>query len=172
LGRLDAGSGTFELAARGPVDAGERGSGFRGAGVATLLTDGGRTKFEQIERRADPDPRGRPLDLVGPARARGVPGAAIRIRIRRHLAGGDAGLLELRARASYLRIDTLLPLAWLLPQKDVRERLREVAPTGEWMDTSIELAPNRERSLAAAGSGGISRRGLRAGGPRAGLART
>jgi uncharacterized protein (TIGR02099 family) len=53
---------------------------------------------------------------------------------------GDDGLLELRARASYLRADTLLPLAGLLPQRDLRERLQEVAPTGEWIDTNVELA--------------------------------
>ncbi len=59
--------------------------------------------------------------------------------------GDDAGLLDLRARASYLRADTLLPLAGLLPDKDVRDRLRELAPTGEWTDTAIALA----RSTAA-----------------------
>src|SRR6202011_2360664 len=53
---------------------------------------------------------------------------------------GSGGLLELRARASYLRADTLLPLAGLLPQRDLRERLQEVAPTGEWIDTHVELA--------------------------------
>jgi uncharacterized protein (TIGR02099 family) len=52
---------------------------------------------------------------------------------------GDGGLLEFRARASYLRADTLLPLAGLLPQRDLRERLQEAAPTGEWIDTHVEL---------------------------------
>ncbi len=50
--------------------------------------------------------------------------------------------LELRARASYLRAETLLPLTGLLPQQGVRDRLREIAPTGEWMDTFIALARN------------------------------
>lgn len=53
---------------------------------------------------------------------------------------GDAGLLELDAGASYLRAETLLPLADLLPQKDIRARLREVAPTGEWKNMSVQLA--------------------------------
>ena len=52
---------------------------------------------------------------------------------------GDSGLLELRVRASYLRAETLLPLGGFLPQKDLRERLQEVAPTGEWMDTHVDL---------------------------------
>src|SRR6202040_704443 len=54
--------------------------------------------------------------------------------------GGDTGLLDLRARASYLRADTLLPFSGLLPDRQLREQLREIAPTGEWMDTAIALA--------------------------------
>ena len=53
--------------------------------------------------------------------------------------GNDSGLLELRARASYLRAETLLPLAGLMPQKDLRDRLRDIAPTGEWMDMRVQL---------------------------------
>jgi uncharacterized protein (TIGR02099 family) len=52
----------------------------------------------------------------------------------------DVGLLELSAHASYLRADAFLPLTGLLPHKDVRERLRDIAPTGEWTDTSIAMA--------------------------------
>ena len=40
----------------------------------------------------------------------------------------ESGLLELRARASYLRAEALLPLAGLVPQRDIRERLRDMAP--------------------------------------------
>jgi hypothetical protein len=53
--------------------------------------------------------------------------------------GSEAGLLDLRASATYLRADTLLPLGGLLPQKEVRDRLREIAPTGEWIDTSVTM---------------------------------
>ena len=53
--------------------------------------------------------------------------------------GNDAGLVEFTARASYLRAETLLPLAGLLPQRDLRERLQEIEPTGEWLDTSMRL---------------------------------
>jgi uncharacterized protein (TIGR02099 family) len=48
-----------------------------------------------------------------------------------------AGLLNVRASATYLRAETLLPLTGFLPQKDLRERLREIAPSGEWTDVSI-----------------------------------
>ena len=53
--------------------------------------------------------------------------------------GGDDGLLSLHARASYLRAETLLPLAGLLPQKDFRERLQDIAPTGEWTNMRVDL---------------------------------
>ena len=53
--------------------------------------------------------------------------------------GDDAGLVEFTARASYLRAETLLPLAGLLPQRDLRERLQEIEPTGEWLDTRMRL---------------------------------
>ena len=52
----------------------------------------------------------------------------------------DAGLLELRARASRLRVDALLPLAGLLPQHALRERLVAAAPTGVWSDAYLGLA--------------------------------
>ena len=48
-----------------------------------------------------------------------------------------AGLLSVHARADYLRAETLLPLTGFLPQKELRDRLREIAPSGEWTDTSI-----------------------------------
>jgi uncharacterized protein (TIGR02099 family) len=52
---------------------------------------------------------------------------------------GEGGLVELRARASYLHAETLLPLVGLLPQRDLRERLQEAAPSGEWFDTHVDM---------------------------------
>jgi uncharacterized protein (TIGR02099 family) len=49
------------------------------------------------------------------------------------------GLLALRAGASYLRAEGLLPLVGLLPQKDLRDRLLALAPTGEWQDARLDL---------------------------------
>ena len=87
--------------------------------------------------------------------------------------GNEAGLLDLRASASYLRADTLLPLAGLLPQKDFRERLREIAPTGEWIDTcrraDARLGASQPWQLQVKAQ--IPRRRLRTDGPCAGIAR-
>jgi uncharacterized protein (TIGR02099 family) len=55
----------------------------------------------------------------------------------------DEGLLELHAGASYLRAEGLLPLVGLLPQKDLRDRLLALAPTGEWQDAQLDLDRGR-----------------------------
>ncbi len=52
----------------------------------------------------------------------------------------DASLLELRARATSLRVDVLMPLAGLLPQRELRERLLAAAPTGVWSVAFLEFA--------------------------------
>ncbi|MEO7207264.1 MAG: YhdP family protein, partial [Steroidobacteraceae bacterium] len=50
-----------------------------------------------------------------------------------------SGLLNVRGHADYLRAESLLPLTGFLPQKELRNRLREIAPSGEWTDVSIAL---------------------------------
>jgi uncharacterized protein (TIGR02099 family) len=141
LGRLDSGTGAFELAARG--QGGTLASAdlaFNATDFATLLPGGGRTNFEQIDGALTLTHVGDRWTLLG-RRVHTVlaghrdPESAFDVTWR----AGDAGLLELRARASYLRIDSLLPLVWLLPQQDVRERLRDSAPSGEWSDSYLEL---------------------------------
>ena len=141
LSRLDAGSGAFDLAARGTgrvltsadLD-------FAARGVVTQLNDGPSAKFEQIGGALRVLHAGDRWSLSG-ARVRAVrsgrrdPESEFDVSWR----GGEAGLLDLRARATYLRADTLLPLSGLLPDKAVRDRLREIAPTGEWMDTVIAM---------------------------------
>ena len=52
----------------------------------------------------------------------------------------EAGMLQLHAEANYLRAEALLPLLGLMPQKDIRERLQDLAPTGEWSDMRLNLA--------------------------------
>ena len=49
-------------------------------------------------------------------------------------------MLQLHAEANYLRAEALLPLLGLMPQKDIRERLQDLAPTGEWSDMRLNLA--------------------------------
>jgi uncharacterized protein (TIGR02099 family) len=144
LSRLDAGSGTFELAARGTGRTlAAANLGFAAQGVVTQLTDRPSAKFEQISGA---------LSLIHAGDRWSVSAKQVRtVRAGRRdpdsqfeatWRGSDAGLLDLRASAGYLRADALLPLTGLLPQKEVRERLGEFAPTGEWMDTVIALSRN------------------------------
>ncbi|HWY95118.1 MAG TPA: YhdP family protein [Steroidobacteraceae bacterium] len=141
LSRLDAGSGAFDLAARGTgrvltsadLD-------FAAQGVVTQLSDGPSAKFEQIGGALRVLHAGDRWSLTG-ARVRAVrsgrrdPESEFDVSWR----GGETGLLDFRAHATYLRADTLLPLSGLLPEKAVRDRLQEIAPTGEWMNTVIAL---------------------------------
>ncbi len=141
LGRLGAGTGGFEVAARGRGPNLARADlDFGAADVMTQLTDEPSVKFDHISGAFTVMHAGDRWTILGrrvQASRAGVrdPDSEFDINWR----GDDAGLLELRARASYLRVETLLPLAGLLPQKDLRERMKEVAPTGEWMDTHVNL---------------------------------
>jgi uncharacterized protein (TIGR02099 family) len=144
LSRLDAGSGAFEMAARGRGAVLSRADlDFAAQGVVTNLADSPSEKFEQISGTLSVIHAGDRWSLAG-RRLRAMrlgrrdPDSEFDASWR----ASDAGLLDLRARASYLRADTLLPLTGLLPLKDFRERLRDIAPTGEWIDTAIALARN------------------------------
>ena len=141
LTRLDGGTGGFEVAARG------RGSDLSRAdldclasGVTTQLGLEPLVKFDQVSGAFTVTHSGDRWTLLG-RRVRALrdghrdPESQFDADWRE----SDGGLLELRARASYLRADTLLPLAGLLPQKDLRERLQEIAPTGEWINTHVDL---------------------------------
>jgi uncharacterized protein (TIGR02099 family) len=147
LSRLDAGSGAFEMAAQGRgTELARADLDFAAQGVVTKLADSPSATFEQISGGLSIVHAGDRWTLSG-RRLRAMrsgrrdPESEFDASWRM----SEAGLLELRARASYLRADTLLPLTGLLPHKDVRERLRDIAPTGEWTDTSISMA----RSSAA-----------------------
>jgi uncharacterized protein (TIGR02099 family) len=142
LSRLDAGSGAFDLAARGTGRMLARADmDFGARGVVTQQSDGPSAKFEQITGSLSIIHAGDRWTLAG-RRVRAVragrrdPDSQFDASWR----SNDAGLLDLRASASYLRADTLLPLGGLLPEKDIRDRLREIAPTGEWIDTTVALA--------------------------------
>jgi uncharacterized protein (TIGR02099 family) len=143
LSRLDAGSGTFEMSASGAGRTLAAASlDFAAQGVVTQLSDRPSAKFEQVSGALRiVHAAGDRWSLSG-KRVRAVnsgrrdPDSEFWVSWR----GGEAGLLDLTARASYLRADTLLPLTGLLPQKELRDGLHELAPTGEWMDTSIVLS--------------------------------
>ena len=140
LNRLESGTGGFEVAARGQGGDLQRADlDFGAADVVTQLTDEPRVTFDQITGAFSIAHSGDRWTLSG-RRVRALraghrdPDSDFDVSWR----AGEAGLLELRARASYLRAETLLPLAGFLPQKDLRERLQEVAPTGEWTDTRVD----------------------------------
>ncbi|MEA3109753.1 MAG: hypothetical protein QOI88_4358 [Gammaproteobacteria bacterium] len=141
LTRLDGGTGGFEFAARGRgADLSRADLDFLAAGMTTQLGGEPLVKFDQVSGTFTATHSGDRWTLQG-RRVRALRGGH-RDPDSEFDAGwreGDGGLLELRARASYLRADTLLPLAGLLPQKDLRERLQEIAPTGEWINTHVEL---------------------------------
>jgi uncharacterized protein (TIGR02099 family) len=141
LSRLGSGTGGFEVAARG------RGAGLTRADldfgadhVVTQLADEPGVTFDQVAGAFTITHAGDRWTILGrrlrASRAgRPDPDSEFDVSWR----GDDSGLVELRARASYLHAETLLPLAGLLPQKDLRERIQEAAPTGEWMDTRVNL---------------------------------
>jgi len=141
LEKLDAGNGAFTLAAHGRGTSLTRADlDFDALGVATQLAGGAVAKFEQIGGALTLTHVDDRWTLLG-SRVRAVtaghrdPESEFNVSWR----AVPAGLLELRARASYLRIESLLPLAGLLPQQDIRDRLREISPTGEWIDTQFDL---------------------------------
>ncbi|HEY3655953.1 MAG TPA: YhdP family protein [Steroidobacteraceae bacterium] len=141
LSRLGAGTGGFQAAASGQGrDITRADIDFGALDVTIQLADEPSVKFDQIAGAFTVNHSGDRWTLLGrrvhALRAgRRDPDAEFDVSWR----GGDAGLLELSGRASYLRAEALLPLAGLVPQKDLRERLQEVAPTGEWMDTHLDL---------------------------------
>jgi uncharacterized protein YhdP len=144
LNRLDEGSGSFELAASGSGGILSRADlNFAAKGVVTQLSDGPSAKFQQISGTLGVVHAGDRWTLSG----RGVravrsgrrdPDSQFDVSWRT----GDSGLLDVRAHATYLRADTLLPLGGLVPDKAVRDRLQELAPTGEWTDAVMALARN------------------------------
>src|SRR3984957_3265987 len=142
LSRLDAGGGAFELAANGADGTLARADlDFAARGVVTQFKEGPSAKFEQISGALSVVHTGDRWSLSG-RRVRAVrsgrldPDSQFDVSWR----GGDAGLLDLRASASYLRADALLPLTGLLPDKSLRDRLGEIAPTGEGTETIIALS--------------------------------
>jgi uncharacterized protein (TIGR02099 family) len=142
LGNLDAGTGAFEVAAvgRGAVLS-RADADFSAINVVTHLPESPIAKFDQMSGA---------LTLVHNANRWSLTGRRVRVghgdpesAFDADWQESEAGLLNVHTHADYLRIETLLPLTGFLPQKDLRDRLREIAPSGEWTDTSI--AWERER---------------------------
>ena len=138
LGGLEAGSATFDISAEGRgMTLSRAGLDFSASGVSTRLADGPVAKFDQMSGV---------LALAHDKDRWSISGRRVRALLRDPESAFDVswnrsseGLLDVSANASYLRIDTLLPLAGFLPQADLREKIREIAPTGEWTDTSLRM---------------------------------
>ncbi|HTV94505.1 MAG TPA: YhdP family protein [Steroidobacteraceae bacterium] len=142
LTRLDAGTGAFQALVSGTGASIERVDlEFNARGVVARLTEGPNAMLEEVggslslTHYADRwTLRGRRLRAARAGRS--DPDSELDASWREN----DSGMLALRAQANYLRAEALLPLVGLMPQKDIRERLRDLAPTGEWSDMRLTLA--------------------------------
>jgi uncharacterized protein (TIGR02099 family) len=138
LGNLQSGSGAFEIAASGRGAALSRADlDFNATNVAAQPAEGPLVKFDQMSGALSVVHDGDRWTLSGKhvRVGRADPESAFDVSWRE----GDGGLLDVSAAASYLRAETLLPLTGLLPQKDLRASLREIAPSGVWTDTAIAI---------------------------------
>jgi uncharacterized protein (TIGR02099 family) len=144
LENLDSGTGAFDIAAQGIGPAVSRIDVDFGAGdVQIRASEGPVAKFDQMSGA---------LTLVHSQDRWNLTGQRVRVGRRDRESAFDvtwqdsqAGLLNMRVHADYLRAETLLPLTGFLPQKELRERLLDIAPSGEWTDTSIAF----ERAAAS-----------------------
>ena len=145
LARLGSGTGGLDVAASG-----QRGSlnraelKFDAGNVTMQLTDEPGATFDQVAGALTLTHAGGRWTLSG-RRVRALQPGRRDPDCDFDVVWRDAGgSLALQATASYLRAETLLPLAGLLPQKDLRERLRELAPSGEWLDVRVALTRAKE----------------------------
>jgi uncharacterized protein (TIGR02099 family) len=136
LSNLDSGTGAFEVAATGHGAVLSRADvDFEAINIVTQLPAGSIAKFDQMNGA---------LTLVHTGDLWSLTGKRVRVGRRDPESAfevswleSEAGLLSVHAEANYLRVETLLPLTGFLPQKGLRDRIREIAPSGEWTDTSI-----------------------------------
>jgi uncharacterized protein (TIGR02099 family) len=142
LTRLDGGTGAFQALVSGRGADVERANlEFSASGVVVRLAESPNAVMDQVSgaltlaHTADRwTLSGRRLRAVSAGRQ--DPDSEFEASWRENA----AGMLDLHAEANYLRAETLLPLVGLMPQKDIRERLRDLAPTGEWSDMRLTLA--------------------------------
>ena len=142
LSHLDSGVGALEVAALGEGAMLSRADVEFGAiNVVTRLPEGPPAKFDQMSGALTLTHNGDRWSLAGKRVrvGRRDPESAFEVAWEENA----SGLMDVRARADYLRVETVLPLTGFLPQKDLRDRLREITPSGEWTDTSIGLERSR-----------------------------
>ncbi|HEX4151534.1 MAG TPA: YhdP family protein [Steroidobacteraceae bacterium] len=148
LERLDAGTGAFQAAVHGQGASLARVDlDFGAHGVVTRLADGANSRMDEVSAAMSLTHAGDRWTVLGrrvrvQREGRRDPNSEFDVSWR----DNEAGMLDLEAEANYLRAEALLPLVGLMPQKDVRDRLRELSPTGEWMDMHLVL---KRQSFAA-----------------------
>jgi uncharacterized protein (TIGR02099 family) len=138
LTNLDSGSGALDIAALGRGAALARADvDFGATNVAVLLPEGPVAKFDEMSGA---------LTLTHAGDQWSLSGKHVRVARREPESSFDvgwqetqAGLKNVRVHASYLRAESLLPLTGFLRQKDLRDRLRELAPSGEWTDVAFAV---------------------------------
>ncbi len=142
LTNLNAGEGNFDLSASGRgAELAHAQVDFSAHAIETRLDEGSVAKFDEIGGLVTLDHAQDRWTLSGRrVRARRADTQDPLSQFDVTWRNGDAGLLEVRASASYLRAASLLPLTGLLPQRELRERLLDIAPTGIWSDAVFELA--------------------------------
>ena len=141
LEALDSGSGAFELGLQGHGQQLKKATlRFLALEVVTHLRDGTGAKFQEISGNFLLNRRSDQWSLLG----RGV--RAVQVQRRDPPVDFDVswrankdGLLNVTVRASYLRAQSLLPLAGLLPFPDIKEGLRSIALAGECSDGFLNL---------------------------------
>ena len=136
LANLDSGSGAFDMAALGQGATLARAEvEFSATNVVMRLPEGPVDKFDQMNGSLALTHTGDQWSLSGRRVrvGRNEPESAFDVGWQET----QGGLLAVRASANYLRAESLLPLTGFLPQKDLRNRLRALAPSGEWTDVAI-----------------------------------
>jgi uncharacterized protein (TIGR02099 family) len=139
LAGLDAGVGNFDAAAGGRgAQVAHADLDFAANDVVTRRPEGPVAKFDQMSGALTLSHAGEQWSLSGRhvRASRDDPESAFDAAWRRN----EQGLSRLSVRTSYLKAETLLPLTVFLPQQEVRDRLREIAPSGEWTDAALNLA--------------------------------
>ncbi|HEY2144673.1 MAG TPA: YhdP family protein, partial [Steroidobacteraceae bacterium] len=142
LGNLAAGNGAFEITASGRgATLSSANLDFSATNVAAQPSEGPLVKFDQMSGALSVTHHGDRWSIGGKRVrvGRNDPESAFDVSWRE----GDSGLLDFSVSASYLRAETLWPLTGLLPQKDLRDSLRDIAPSGVWTDTAIAFRRNK-----------------------------
>ncbi len=148
LGHLRSGRGAFRLAASGAGrDLQDASFDFAATRIVARASGGTLARFDRIAGHLQLTHAGDRWTLAGrrvQAQRDGRTDPPSRFEVTwRGIRGGG---LDLRASASYLRADNLLPLAALLPKNSTRARLIALAPTGEWRDASLALERANSRA--------------------------